>query len=508
MASNFKTVINFRDGIQVDTNDIVSTDGKVGIGSTLPRDTLDVRGDTIIEGSVSATSINVTGVSTVADFGVTNLNVSGVGTINKLKVDSGIVTATSGVVTYYGDGGSLLNLPTSQWVDTDVGLGFTSIYAQGNVGVGTTNPIATFQVGQQIYADGVAGVITAISFSGTFSGTASTATNASVAYGLTATPDITVDSIVGASASITGFVTATTSLSVGSSFQADSGGFVTATKFFGDIDGLASQAVVAAGTTDDPNIIVTSIASSSSSLKPFHLKSAGISTFEGNLTVFDAIGINTISPGSGLRLDIYGDSRVRGNTNTDSLDCGGSFTISTSGEVSGGNLNFTTGIHTVSNLDTEELEVVTSIKIGSTDDAVQALDIVGNAIISNQLGIGTTSPGAFIDVAEGGIMLRNNAFIGTYLGYDATNTTSNHIFNDTLFPPPGGGTGEDSASVGIGTTNANGGLDMQYAKKPLILPHFSTAERNAIASPIAGMIIYNTSTNTVQFHNGTSWGNI
>ena len=53
MPSNFKTVVNFRDGIQVDTDDIVSSNGLVGIGSTLPRETLDVRGNTIIDGTVT-----------------------------------------------------------------------------------------------------------------------------------------------------------------------------------------------------------------------------------------------------------------------------------------------------------------------------------------------------------------------------------------------------------------------------------------------------------------------
>ena len=33
-------------------------------------------------------------------------------------------------------------MPTSQWEDKDVGLGFTSIYnTGGNVGVGTDNPV-------------------------------------------------------------------------------------------------------------------------------------------------------------------------------------------------------------------------------------------------------------------------------------------------------------------------------------------------------------------------------
>ena len=39
-------------------------------------------------------------------------------------------------------------MPTSQWEDKDVGLGFTSIYnTGGNVGVGTEDPRSTFQVG-------------------------------------------------------------------------------------------------------------------------------------------------------------------------------------------------------------------------------------------------------------------------------------------------------------------------------------------------------------------------
>ena len=37
-------------------------------------------------------------------------------------------------------------MPTSQWTDVDAGLGYTSIYAAGSVGVGTTDPRFTFQV--------------------------------------------------------------------------------------------------------------------------------------------------------------------------------------------------------------------------------------------------------------------------------------------------------------------------------------------------------------------------
>ena len=149
MASNFKTVINFRDGIQVDTDDIVSTGGKVGIGSTIPRDTLDVRGNTIIDGGVEASSLDVSGVSTVAALDNTNLNVSGVGTVGGLKVESGIVTASSGVVTYYGDGSNLINLPAAQWTPQ----GGNAVYIEKFVGIQTQTPTSDLEIGQLIKMD-------------------------------------------------------------------------------------------------------------------------------------------------------------------------------------------------------------------------------------------------------------------------------------------------------------------------------------------------------------------
>ena len=80
------------------------------------------------------------------------------------------------------------------------------------IGIGTTNPQSTLQVGVAITMDGAAGVITATTFVGALSGNATSATSATSATtatnaeGLTGTPDITVRNVTGVAATFTGVV--------------------------------------------------------------------------------------------------------------------------------------------------------------------------------------------------------------------------------------------------------------------------------------------------------------
>ena len=141
--ANIKKNFNFRNGVQVDDDNLLVTDtGLVGIGTTIPNEALDVRGNIIVTGFTSSTTAQI-GILTVTTF-VPN-QIVGAG----LSVLSGIVTAQgAGILTYFGDARNLQGMPTSQWEDKDVGLGFTSIYnTGGNVGVGTEDPRSTFQVG-------------------------------------------------------------------------------------------------------------------------------------------------------------------------------------------------------------------------------------------------------------------------------------------------------------------------------------------------------------------------
>ena len=177
--ANIRKTFNFRNGVQVDEdNFIVDSLGKVGIGTTVPTQMLDVRGDAKVVGiltsqSLEVRNVNVSGVTTFS--GNTH-----VGAAITMYPSAGIISATQ----IHGDGRNLINIPTSQWTDINAGLGFTSIYNSGFVGVSTNDPRFTLQVGGNndltTFANGVGinstggivatGVVTATNFKGDLEG--------------------------------------------------------------------------------------------------------------------------------------------------------------------------------------------------------------------------------------------------------------------------------------------------------------------------------------------------
>ena len=142
---NYNKSFNFRNGVQVDEdNFFVNSTGNIGIGTTIPRSTLDLRGDLTVSGfTTSATSY-----SGIGSFGTLFL-----GSDIQLDSESGIITAAS----FHGDGSTLDNLPGSKWTSVDPQNASDAIYStaagEGVVGVATTNPSPTkryaFQVGEE-----------------------------------------------------------------------------------------------------------------------------------------------------------------------------------------------------------------------------------------------------------------------------------------------------------------------------------------------------------------------
>ena len=101
--ANIRKTFNFRNGVQVDEdNFIVDSLGKVGIGTTVPTQMLDVRGDAKVVGiltsqSIEVRNVNVSGVTTFS--GNTH-----VGAAITMYPSAGIISATQTNGICFNDG--------------------------------------------------------------------------------------------------------------------------------------------------------------------------------------------------------------------------------------------------------------------------------------------------------------------------------------------------------------------------------------------------------------------
>ena len=432
--ANFNKQFNFRNGVQVDDDNlVVNGTGLVGIGTTIPTELLDVRGNVKISGFSSATS-SFSQLLTVYDS-------AGIGTINLgsklvgagVSIASGIITAAdsvTGIVTYFGDARFLQGMPTSQWIDIDAGLGYTSIYAAGNVGIATIDPRFTFQIGGSADTSlvgfttgvGISSVgnvlITGVTTSGTFVGIGSDITdlNASnIVYGTIGNDRLPVleNSKIPNDFVVSGIITANT-------FTGDLVGNVT-----GDVVGnVTGTATTAASLTPTADVDIADL-------------TVGVATVSTTLIVDGNIGIGTSVPGTDLIIKREGlASRIAVISDTQAavVSVGKSDSITgRNAEIRYGNLS---GLYPYSSTDSFDLinhgkgnfnfylDVSTiGINTGSffwhhqADDRIMTLTYEGN------LGIGVTEPSAKLHVGGG----------ATFAG--DVNTLSNLIVGGTITAP-------------------------------------------------------------------------
>ena len=145
-----------------------------------------------------------------------------------------------------------------------------------------------------------------------------------------------------------------------------------------------------------------------------------------------------------------------------------------------------------------------NVVVGGTTDAGFKLDVNGTARVSGSFKGGDITLGIY---AQGS--LRLDATFGL-ITIGAAGAQFQHFISNT-----GGTAGIFINSAGQLKVGANGStfnnsaiLEAVSTTKGFLPPRMSTTDRDAIITPATGLQIYNTTTNTNQFWNGTVWGDV
>lgn len=118
-------------GLESHFNENVTFYKNVNINGNLNYESLTIKNLTVQERSSL-------GITTVTDLSTQNLNVFNASTLGTVQISSGIVTATSGIATYYGDGSNLLvnGTPLSTALLSSVPAGTIISYASSTAPTG------------------------------------------------------------------------------------------------------------------------------------------------------------------------------------------------------------------------------------------------------------------------------------------------------------------------------------------------------------------------------------
>ena len=94
--ANIRKQFNFRNGVQVDDdNFIVNANGLVGIGTTIPTESLDLYGNAKISGFATATELRAPTLVVSQTATIENIVLNGSIIGSGVSIRSGVISATS-----------------------------------------------------------------------------------------------------------------------------------------------------------------------------------------------------------------------------------------------------------------------------------------------------------------------------------------------------------------------------------------------------------------------------
>ena len=463
--ANYRKSFNFRTGLQVDNdNFVVNANGLVGIGTSIPENyLLNVYGDTRVTGVVTTGSLNA-GVGTVTTLTATNSSL-GVATVTSIQIAGGPVIT------------DLVGYAYTTFIDDGVG----GISTTSRIGIGTTaDSTARLKVlGDSIFTGNInasTGTVTATTFVGNVTGTATTANNLSNGANITTgtISDARLPDLITSNINISSGISTVDALVVGSAVTINSSGInavsgiFTATTFVGDVTGTATTAN---NLSDGANITTGTI---SNDRLPSNInKPAGIitaSSFVGDVTG-TATTANNLSDGANITTGTISDDRlpdlITSNINISSgistfndVRVGSAVTIGSTGIVTAttfvgnvtgtattatalsGTPDITVGQVTSSNLSASGIVTATTeLNVGSDGAGLTALSTgrlgIGTAVPTSELLIRKSS-GSLLEVisnsGESRISIGNSVGVGNSSGvlrFGNTQRTLDFINRDT-----------------------------------------------------------------------------
>ena len=597
--ANIRKSFNFRTGLQVDNdNFVVNANGLVGIGTSIPQGyLLNVHGDTRVTGLVTTGELYA-GIGTVGVLSATSADVSGILSVAQIKVGSSSVI--SNLVGYgytawiTNDGGVGLHTlsrvgigtgatPTEQLkvfgdvaITTSLTVGSATtiasyginapsgiVTASKFVGVGSdlTNldasnvALGTLSNSRLPSNISVSGIVTATTFVGSFTGTATTATNLYSAANITAgtISDDRLPDLITSNINVSSGVSTVSSIDVGTggtAFTALSSGRlgigtalptseIQVRKASGSLVEVVSdsgQARISVGQSVGAG------------------KSTGVIRFGNSAHDFDIINndnegdINFLLNGNGsagtgkfswqdgnsftevMSLNANGDFSVSGVTTLASAGSttttGGDLYVNGDLDVNGSingtitlptiidsNINVNSGVSTFNDIELNSklfVSVGSSIGIG-TDTPIAALDARTQTGLFLNVGVNTESiysntvVSAYGNViVDGGVGINTNYFdpsgAGLQLYAPLTELNDGH-FNLKYGSTVGFNTDDPRAIFDFGNVGS------ATTRPMMVVPNITDGVRDTVGYAVTptGSIIFNTTTSKFQGYDGSNW---
>jgi hypothetical protein len=242
-------------------------------------------------------------------------------------------------------------------------------------------------------------------------------------------------------------------------------------------------------TTGNFNIVIgtnLNVASGGTSIIKF--MTGGSNAAQERMRIFSTgnLGINTTTD-AGFRLDVNGTARVSG-----ALTLGTGTAVASS--ISYGT---TYGVTIWGNTGSNSDLLLTDRGGNLRFRIVNGGNILQTSSVINDISIGTTAVAKSI-VADATYGMTVRGGVGSVFNLSLVeNTGNNGIFIDS----------SGNAKVGVynSTYNSSAILEAVSTTKGFLPPRMTTTQRNAIASPAAGLIVYDTTLNLPHFFNGTIW---